>query len=115
MPLPTDHDGGSGLWSDYDNVFDNVSSSSVFCHGGSGGITVDGIYMNATGRPTLQGATNNKIRDDQGVCIEPTMETLGGGESWSGVAAAVVASAGRRAGPLPPLVAPPLGGQGKLW
>ena len=57
--------------------------------GGSGGITVDGIYMNATGRPTLQGAKNNKIRDSQGVCIEPTIETLGAGESWSGVAAAV--------------------------
>jgi hypothetical protein len=100
------HDGGSSLWADYDNVFNDIQTSSVFCHGGSGGIVVDGIYMNNSGSPSLQGATNKYLNDSKGVCVTPTMETLGLGASWTGVAADVVAQAGRRLGALPPLVAP---------
>lgn len=47
------HDGGSGLWSDYDNVFNAINTASVFTHGGSGGVIVDGIYMNNSGTPKL--------------------------------------------------------------
>ena len=102
------HDGGSGLWSDYDNVFNHIQTAAVFCHGGSGGITVDGIYMNDSGLPSLQGATNMKLRNGDGVCVLPNTTVLAPGEAWSGVAAEVVAQAGRRLVDLPPLVVPAL-------
>ena len=104
-------DGGSGLWTDLDNVFNHIDTSSVFCHGGSGGITVDGIYMNDSGLPNLQGATNMKLHDEKGVCIMPNVSTLAAGEDWSGSAAEVVAQAGRRTAAvdslLPTLTTPP--------
>jgi hypothetical protein len=90
------HDGGSGLWSDYDNVFNHIKTSSVFCHGGSGGIIVDGIFMNDSGKPNLQGATNMKLANEEGVCTTATIETLASDQRWSGTAAEVVAQAGRR-------------------
>ena len=56
----------------------------------------------------MQGATNDKLHNADGVCIAPTIVKLAPGEPWPSVAADVVASAGRRSLPLPPLVAPAL-------
>jgi hypothetical protein len=50
----------------------------------------------------MQGGTNMKIKQQNGVCIEPTEVTLGEGDVWTGVAAQVVARAGRRRGVVPP-------------
>ena len=110
------HDGGSSLWSDYDNVFNHVKTSSVFCHGSSGGIIVDRVFMNDSGKPNLQGATNMKLVNREGVCISATMDTLGPGQTWSGTAADVVAQAGRRTADslpelsrlVPPALSPPV-------
>ena len=52
--------------------------------------------MNESGLPNLQGATNMKLHDGHGVCITPNVSTLSAGESWTGLAAEVVAQAGRR-------------------
>jgi hypothetical protein len=124
------HDGGSALWTDENNVINNVSTvgsrfqfkhpdhtitdqihlkkAAVFCHGSCPGITISPIYYNNSGTPTLQGATNNKLHDGKGVCIAATVVELAQGQQWSGVAADVVKNAGRRTDSLPPLVAPAL-------
>lgn len=36
-------------------MFNDIQTSSVFTHGGSGGIIVNGIYQNNSGQPKLQG------------------------------------------------------------
>ena len=102
------HDGGSALWSDRDNVFNHIASAAVFCHGSCPGISVSPIYYNDSGTPNMQGATNNKLHDKNGVCVAPTIVALAPGAQWSGVAADVVANAGRRSAPLPPAVVPAL-------
>jgi hypothetical protein len=106
-----DHDGGSGFWSDEDNVFNHIGTSAVFCHGTCPGISISPIYYNDSGAPNMQGATNSKLHDVSGVCIAPTIVQLAPGQSWTGTAAEVVASAGRRSTPGPlvaPAVSPPV-------
>ena len=36
--MRADHDGGSGLWNDRDNVFNHITSHIVFSHGAKNGI-----------------------------------------------------------------------------
>jgi hypothetical protein len=106
-----DHDGGSGLWNDEDNVFNHIGTSAVFCHGNCPGISISPIYYNDSGAPNMQGATNSKLHDVNGVCVAPTIVELAPGQQWTGTAAEVVASAGRRSTPGPlvaPAVSPPV-------
>ena len=53
-----DHDGGSGFWTDENNVFNHIGTSAVFCHGNCPGISISPIYYNDSGAPNMQGATN---------------------------------------------------------
>eukprot|EP01052_Picozoa_sp_SAG31_P058687 SAG31_NODE_18070_length_648_cov_0.542805_1_plen_187_part_10 len=71
--------------------------------------------MNDSGKPRLQGATNMKLKNADGVCVLPREQTLTHGEDWSslGVAAQVIAQAGRRSGvnippPVIPMLTPPV-------
>lgn len=57
------------------------------------------IYYNNSNPPNMQGATNSKLHDADGVCTGPTIVQLQPGQSWSGIAADVVQTAGRRATP----------------
>ena len=123
------HDGGSGLWTDENNVFNHIGTSAVFCHGNCPGISMSPIFFNDSGKPNMQGATNSKVsskvlpvccasarivsktvpvravylslklHNTQGVCVAPTIVELAPGAAWSGVAAEVVQAAGRRAVP----------------
>ena len=102
------HDGGSALWTDVDNVFNHISTSAVFAHGNSPGITVTPLYYNDSEYPSLEGATNHHISDSNGVCVAPSIYKLKAGAQWSGVAADVVRNAGVRSGTLPPLATPAL-------
>jgi hypothetical protein len=43
-------DGGSGLWTDENNVFNHIGTSAVFCHGTCPGISISPIYYNDSGR-----------------------------------------------------------------
>ena len=65
------------------------------------------IYYNDSGFPSLQGATNHNLKNADGVCIAASFIELGPGEPWTGTAADVVSTAGRRA-EIPPPVAPAL-------
>eukprot|EP00039_Didymoeca_costata_P028580 m.21525 g.21525 ORF g.21525 m.21525 type:complete len:848 (-) comp7175_c0_seq1:170-2713(-) len=102
------HDGGSALWNDTDNVFNHIQTPVVFAHGNCPGINVSPLYYNDSSPPNLQGATNNRLMDADGVCRGPMFVNISDGDPWPATAAEVVANAGRRAGPLPPLQAPPL-------
>jgi hypothetical protein len=67
--------------------------------------------MNDSTFPHLQGATNNILRDGNGVCTDAVFVAPPKGQfwqEWPAPAAAIVASAGRRTGKLPPPVAPAL-------
>ena len=106
-----DHDGGSGLWNDEDNVFNHIGTSAVFCHGNCPGISISPIYYNDSGAPNMQGATNSMLHTADGVCVAPTIVQLAAGAQWTGVAADVVQNAGRRTSPgalVAPAVSPPV-------
>jgi hypothetical protein len=106
-----DHDGGSGLWTDENNVFNHIGTSAVFCHGTCPGISISPIYYNDSGAPNMQGATNSKLHNAAGVCEAPLIVKLAPGQPWTGVAADVVAAAGKRPVPGPlvaPVVSPPV-------
>ena len=84
------------------NVFNHITSAAVFCHGSCPGISISPVYYNDSGAPNLQGATNAKLHDEDGVCVAATAVELAPGQAWAGDAADVVKAAGRRtAGPLP--------------
>ena len=83
----------------------------MFCHGTCPGISISPIYYNDSGYPNMQGATNSKLADVDGVCVAPTIVELAPGQPWTGVAAEVVNGAGRRAVPgalVSPPVSPPV-------
>jgi hypothetical protein len=66
---------------------------------------------NDSGHPNMQGGTNNKLQNAEGVCTAPTIVELAPGQPWTGVAADVVQSAGRRATPgalVAPAISPPV-------
>ena len=104
------HDGGSGLWSDRKNVFNNIGTSSVFCHGSSPGISVDYVWYNNSEKPNMQGDTNHELRDPvTGNCKNATIIDIGGGD-WPAEAQAIINGAGRRTEfprPQPPPLSPP--------
>ena len=59
----------------------------------------------------MQGGPNDKLHNAAGVCVAPTIVQLQPGTQWTGVAADVVRSAGRRAVPgalVAPGVSPPV-------
>jgi hypothetical protein len=59
----------------------------------------------------MQGGTNDMLHNAEGVCVAPTIVQLAPGAQWTGVAADVVSTAGRRATPGPlvaPAVSPPV-------
>lgn len=102
------HDGGSALWTDADNVFNHIGTSAVFAHGNCPGISVNPVFYNDSSPPSLEGATNNGLRDADGVCVAATIVKLEDGQRWTGTAADVVINAGRREGSLPPPIPPKL-------
>jgi len=105
------HDGGSSGWWDYDNVFNHVHTPSVFGHGSCTDIIVDRVWANDSSAPHLQGAVNAALQDANGTCVAPDFNFSPKGKpwmTWPAPAAAIVANAGRRAGPLPAPVAPAL-------
>jgi pectate lyase len=106
------HDGGSSLWHDYNNVFDNVQTAIIFTHGSSQNTTVDYVWYNGSGHPNLQGDTNHHIRDKNGKCRNATLTKLDlkTGDPWPAAAQAIISNAGRRQSfPLPvaPVLSPP--------
>jgi hypothetical protein len=74
--VTADHDGGSGLWTDEDNVFNHIRTSAVFCHGTCPGISISPIYYNDSSPPNMQGGTNDKLQNADGVCVAPTIVQL---------------------------------------
>ena len=52
------HDGGSGLWSDRENVFNHIRTSIIFAHGSSPHTTCVDMWYNDSGHPALEGDTN---------------------------------------------------------
>jgi hypothetical protein len=73
------------LWTDIDNVFNHISTSAVFAHGNSPGITVNPVYYNDSGYPSLEGATNMHVSDSNGVCTAAGIYQLEEGAQWSDV------------------------------
>jgi hypothetical protein len=105
------HDGGSGEWYDVDNVFNHIHTPVVFGHGSCPNIVATDVWMNDSSAPKLQGASNNLLQNAAGVCQDAVFNAPPKGQFWSEWpvgAAAIVANAGRRGGPLPPPIAPAL-------
>eukprot|EP00038_Savillea_parva_P009887 m.186474 g.186474 ORF g.186474 m.186474 type:complete len:922 (+) comp16782_c0_seq1:76-2841(+) len=102
------HDGGSGLWNDENNVFNNVTNHIIFTHGDSQHTTVNNVWYNNSQGPNLQGDTNNDVRDANGKCINVSITALQPHQPWPAPALAIIQNAGRRtSGNLPTTIAFP--------
>ena len=55
------HDGGSGLWNDRENVFNNITSHIAFAHGNSKHTTVTDMWYNNSESPNLQVSKNDEF------------------------------------------------------
>ena len=110
------HDGGSSLWNDENNVFDNITSHIVFAHGDSVHTTVNNVWYNNSQGPNLEGDTNNDVRDDSGKCINVSITALKPSEDWPAAARAIIDNAGRRTGSsMTPIPVPPLSPPSPHW
>ena len=109
------HDGGSGLWNDWNNVFNHITSHIAFAHGSSTHTTFTNAWYNASEAPNLQGDSNHDIRDPAtGKCVNVSIININSSATWPPAAQAIVDNAGRRA-VVPPPVVPPLSLPSAKW